>query len=61
MTARRRFVLLLACLGAGAIVGAAGTHTTGNEWWWLALPIALAAGWLWVGTPEKCVDPDRRT
>lgn len=50
----RRFFLLIACIGVGAVIGVLGQFATGNVWWYLAIPIAVAAGWLWVGTPEQC-------
>lgn len=55
----RRFILLLACVGTGAVIGVLGKLATDNAWWYLAVPAAVAAGWLWVGTPEKCAGPDR--
>ena len=57
---RRRFVVFLVSIGVGAAIGAMGMLATDNEWWLLAIPIALAAGWLWVGTPEQCADPQRK-
>jgi hypothetical protein len=54
-----RVLLLIVCLLAGASVGLAGALLTGNEWWYLAVPIVLAAGWLWVGTPEQCTNLHR--
>lgn len=55
---RRRFVAFLVSLGAGAAISTVGMLATGNEWWLLAIPIALAAGWLRVGTPETCAETD---
>lgn len=57
---KRRFMLLIACLAAGSAAGALGALATGSEWWYLAVPVALALGWLRVGTPERCDDPGRR-
>lgn len=57
---KRRFTLLVVCLAAGAATGALGALATGSEWWYIAIPIALAAGWLRVGTPERCDDAGRR-
>lgn len=55
----RRLILLLVCLGAGSTIGVLGALATDSEWWYLAVPITLAAGWLWVGTPEQCDHADR--
>jgi len=56
----RRLILLLVCIGAGAVVGVLGQVATDNVWWYLAVPIAVAAGWLWVGTPEQCCPAPER-
>jgi hypothetical protein len=55
----KRALLLVGCLVAGAGIGWAGLLFTGSEWWFLAVPAAMAAGWLVVGTPEQCANPDR--
>jgi len=55
----RRFVLFVMCLGAGGVIGVLGALATGSEWWYLAIPVAVAVGWLRVGTPEQCAPPDR--
>ncbi len=49
---------LLAVLAAGALLGAAGLRLTGEQHWLLAIPVALAAGWLFVADPLAC-RPDR--
>jgi len=54
----RRALLLIICLGGGGVVGAVGEQFSGNEWWYLAIPIAVAVGWLFVGSPENCVPRD---
>jgi hypothetical protein len=59
MTVLRRFLLLVACLATGLATGVVGALATGNEWWYVAVPIALALGWLWVGTPEQCGRAER--
>lgn len=51
----RRALLLLICLAVGGVVGAGGAWLTGNPWWYLAIPAAIAAGWLFVANPENCV------
>jgi uncharacterized membrane protein YoaK (UPF0700 family) len=53
----RRLVLLLACLAAGAAVGAWGSAWSGSAAWWLAIPVALGIGWLFVADPTQCVPP----
>jgi len=60
MTVMRRFILLVACLVAGSATGVLGVLATGNEWWYVTVPIALALGWLWVGTPEQCAGTERK-
>jgi hypothetical protein len=52
---RVRLLLLLAC--AGMVAGAAGHLLTGAQAWYLALPAALAAGWLFVADPTHCTPP----
>ena len=51
----RRVVLLLACLAVGGGIGVVGAQLSGNQWWYLAIPIVVAAGWLLVANPENCV------
>jgi hypothetical protein len=60
MTVLRRFILLVACLVAGSAAGILGALATGSEWWYVAVPIALALGWLRVGTPEQCARVERK-
>lgn len=47
----RRLLGLLACLAAGLGVGVAGEALTGNQAWYLAIPAAVALGWLVVANP----------
>jgi hypothetical protein len=54
---KRRVLLLAACIGGGLAAGSAGYALTGEQAWFLALPAALAAGWLVVGDPTRCT-PD---
>jgi ribosomal protein S18 acetylase RimI-like enzyme len=61
MTVLRRFLLFVACLVAGSATGVLGALATGNEWWYVAVPITLALGWLWVGTPEQCARAERES
>jgi hypothetical protein len=50
----RRAWLLFACLGAGGLVGWIGWQVSGSQWWYLAIPAAVAAGWLTVADPTQC-------
>jgi hypothetical protein len=52
----KRLVWLIVCLGAGGLIGAAGSALTGNNAWYLAIPVAVAAGWMFFANPVKC-DP----
>jgi hypothetical protein len=51
---RRRAVWLVVCLVAGGTVGLVGQTLTGKDLWYLALPGAVALGWLYFGRPENC-------
>jgi len=51
---RKRLAWLLASVGAGVLVGAAGSALTGNSYCYLAIPAAVAAGWLFVANPSTC-------
>lgn len=53
----RRLVLLLVCLAVGIAVGAWGSAWSGSATWYLAIPIALGIGWLFVADPTQCVPP----
>ena len=54
----RRVVLLTVLLAAGAVVGLLGSWLSGSALWYLAIPVALAVGWLWVADPTQCVPHD---
>jgi hypothetical protein len=54
----RRALLLAALFAAGSITGLAGYAATGSAWWFLAVPLAVAAGWLFVADPARCERPD---
>jgi len=56
---KRRLVWLLACIALGLGVGFAGFHFTGNQVWFLALPVALLAGWFVFADPTKCLPQSR--
>lgn len=57
MTPVRRLLLLLALLGAGLAIGLLGSWLSGSPLWYLAIPVALAAGWLRVADPTQCLPP----
>jgi hypothetical protein len=50
----RRIVFLLLCVALGFALGFAGSLLSGSHWWYLAIPGAIAAGWLAVANPERC-------
>jgi hypothetical protein len=56
----QRIVLFLACLAVGLAVGLMGFFATGSQWWYLAIPGAMAAGWLVVANPEHCMAIERQ-
>lgn len=56
---RRRAALLAACLLAGTGIGTAGYLLTGSQWWFAAVPALLAAAWLAVADPERCLEERR--
>jgi hypothetical protein len=51
----RRAILFIVCLALGCVVGFVGWYVSGSQWWYLAVPGALAAGWLMVANPERCL------
>jgi hypothetical protein len=55
MSAGRRAALLVLCLLVGAGVGFCGYLLTGSQWWFAAVPAAVAGAWLVVANPERCV------
>ena len=57
---RNRLAWFFVCLSAGAAAGMAGAWFTGNPYWYLAIPAALALGWLWVANPDECTPPTTR-
>lgn len=58
-SAVRRVFLLLGCLGLGGVVGFLGAQASGSDWWYVAIPGVVAAGWLLVAHPENCVQGKR--
>ena len=57
---RNRVTWFVVCLSAGAAAGMAGAWFTGNPSWYLAIPAALALGWLRVANPDECAPPTTR-
>lgn len=45
---------LLAVAGFGTALGASGVWLTGSDAWWLAVPAAMAAGWVFLANPLAC-------
>jgi len=56
----RRLAWLLVCLIGGGLVGGAGQYLTGEKAWFLAVPIAVAVGWLFLADPSRCEVPAAR-
>ncbi|MCX8004021.1 MAG: hypothetical protein N2688_03540 [Burkholderiaceae bacterium] len=54
MRPARRLLLLTLLAAAGAAVGAIGQAMSGSAWWFLAVPAAVAAGWLALADPTRC-------
>jgi hypothetical protein len=50
----RRIRLFVLCLGVGLMVAVLGQALWPSDAWWLALPAALALGWLLVADPSRC-------
>jgi hypothetical protein len=55
----RRLAWLLACVALGLGAGFAGLLLTGKQAWFLALPVALVAGWFVFADPTKCLPHSR--
>jgi hypothetical protein len=54
----KRVLLMLASLGLGLLISVLGFLVTGNELWFLALPLLLSMGWLFVSNPARVLPPD---
>ncbi len=54
-TPGRRLFWLLACSILGLGIGLLGNLFTSDPRWFLALPVALATGWLFFANPEACL------
>jgi hypothetical protein len=53
----RRWLLLLACVALGLAIGFIGEGITSESMWFLAVPVCIAIGWLFVANPDECVTP----
>ncbi len=60
MTLRARLGWLVACLVAGLGIGWLGESLTGHPAWYLAIPAALAVGWMFLADPTNCEPPRAR-
>jgi hypothetical protein len=59
-TLRRRILLLLASVLAGALVGAIGRWGFESAAWFLAVPGFVAVAWLFVADPTECSPGEKR-
>lgn len=50
---------MLACIVVGLVIGAIGHAISGSTSWYLALPAAVAVGWMFVADPTECEPPPR--
>lgn len=55
----QRVVTLVLAIGAGTAVGLIVQASLGSSWGFLAIPIAVAAGWLWWADPSQCTPTPR--
>jgi hypothetical protein len=55
-----RLFWLLACFLAGLAIGTIGEALTGSQHGYLAIPAAIAIGWLFLADPTKCEPPVRK-
>lgn len=53
----RRLLLLIACVALGLMIGFIGEHMTSQTMWFLAVPVCIAIGWLFVANPDECAAP----
>jgi hypothetical protein len=52
---RQRLYLFVACLTTGIGVAVAGSAISGSDWWYLAIPVAIAIPWMFLANPEQCL------
>jgi hypothetical protein len=50
----------VACILAGSIIAFIGNAFLAHQAWALAIPAAVAVGWLFVADPTQCEPPSRR-
>lgn len=55
----RRLLWLLLCFAVGLGVAIAGRLLSGSSAWALAVPVAIAIGWLFVADPTQCMPAKR--
>ena len=55
----KRLACLLVCVGVGALVGILGSTFTGSTYWYIAIPAAVAVGWMFLANPSAC-EPSAR-
>ncbi|HEY0857147.1 MAG TPA: hypothetical protein VGE16_08825 [Albitalea sp.] len=48
---------LLVCVALGLAVALAGVFISGHPMWYVAVPAAVALGWLFVADPTACERP----
>ncbi|MFA6901844.1 MAG: hypothetical protein WC236_02045 [Gallionellaceae bacterium] len=53
----RRLLLLVGCVALGLIIGYIGERLTSQAMWFLAVPVCIAIGWIFVANPDECVAP----
>jgi hypothetical protein len=54
-----RLAWLLACVFSGWLIGAVGSALSGSTAWYLAIPAAIAIGWLFLADPTECKPQSR--
>lgn len=57
----KRLLQLLLCLAIGGAVAAAAWAITASPWSAVAVPAAVAVGWLAVADPSRCEAPPSAT
>jgi len=50
----KRLAWLIACVGIGTLIGFVGSALSGNQIWYIAIPAAMAIGWLFFADPSQC-------
>lgn len=52
---------MLACVLAGLLVAGVGSWLSGSAAWYLAIPAAIAVGWLFLADPTQCAPAARKS